>query len=125
MAGEDSILNSIKKVCNVDEADTSYDMDFLMHINTVFSILEELGIGPAGGYMIEDKDAVWDDFLSNDYRLNKVKTYMNHRVRLFFDPPPSGPAIAAMEKQVEELGWRIGVTREGDEWTSPLQPSLE
>lgn len=42
----DSILTSIKKLLGIGEDDTSFDTDILLHINSTFSVLTQLGIGP-------------------------------------------------------------------------------
>ena len=117
---EPSILKSIKKVLGIGADYTAFDVDILMHVNTVFSTLHQLGIGPPEGFMVENEHALWSTFLEDDPRLNSVKTYMYLKVRLLFDPPATSFAIEAMEKQIQELEWRLSVVREGDHWTAPV-----
>ena len=45
-----SILTSIKKLLGIAEEYQVYDADLIMHINSVFSILTQLGVGPADGF---------------------------------------------------------------------------
>lgn len=116
---DESILNSTKKNLGIDASYTAFDPDIITHINSVFSTLNELGIGPAGGFMIEDDSAVWGDFLGNDMRVNSVKTYMYLRVRLIFDPPTTSYHIQAIQEQVRELEWRLNTQREATQWTAP------
>lgn len=118
-----SILTSTKKILGIEETYTPFDVDILMHINSVFSTLNQLGIGPEIGFMIEDSDAVWEDFLGADPRLNSVKTYVYLRVRLLFDPPTTSYLIEALNKQILELEWRLNVYREGTAWANP-DPNL-
>ena len=113
---EASILKSVKKVLMVPDDYTAFDGDILMHINSVFSTLNQLGVGPPEGFMIEGDTEEWDTFLLDDMRLNNVKTYMYLRVRLLFDPPATGFLRDSMEKQIEQLEWRINVHREGLEY---------
>ena len=115
----DSILNSVKKVLGIQEDYTAFDVDILMHINTVFSILHQLGLGPEDGFVIEDDTPTWDTFLGDDLRLNSVKTYVYLRVRILFDPPSTSYLIESLNKQIQELEWRLNVVREGDSWTDP------
>jgi hypothetical protein len=115
----ESILDSVKKVLNLNSDYTPFDQDVIMHINSVFSILNQLGVGPENGFMIEDKEAVWSDFLEGDLRLNNVKTYVYLRVRMLFDPPTIGYLKDAMQEQIKELEWRINVQRESVAWTDP------
>ena len=120
---EPSILKSTKKILSVGEADTSFDVDIMLHINSVLSILTQVGIGPANGYSIEDDTATWDTFIGTDPRLNLVKTYLYLKVRLMFDPPGTSYAIDAMEKQIAEFEWRLNVMREEESWTDPTVPA--
>ena len=119
---EPSILKSTKKILSVGEADTSFDVDIMLHINSVLSILTQVGIGPANGYSIEDDTATWDTFIGTDPRLNLVKTYLYLKVRLMFDPPGTSYAIDAMEKQIAEFEWRLNVIREEESWVDPTIP---
>lgn len=114
-----SILDSVKKSLNLAADYTPFDEEVIMHINSVFSTLNQLGIGPDVGFMIEDKDATWDAFLGSDPRLNNVKTYVFLRVKLLFDPPNTGFTTAAIERQIEQLEWRLNVQREDTEWIDP------
>lgn len=120
---EQRILVSVKKVLGLPEADTSFDADITMHINSALARLNQLGIGPAEGFMIEDETDTWDAFIGTGPRLNQVRTYVYSAVRLVFDPPGTGYALTSMEKQIEKLEWLLNVVREGDEWTAPV-PSL-
>lgn len=108
----DSILSSTKKVLGVPDTYNVFDADIVMHINSVFSTLNQLGVGPVDGFEIVDATALWDLFLLNNPRLNFIKTYMYLRVRLLFDPPTTSYLITALEKQKEELEWRISIQRE-------------
>lgn len=108
----DSILDSIKRVVGVEQDDTSFDVDILMHINSVFATLNQLGIGPLGGFSIEDSAAVWSDYLLDNPNFNSVKTYMGLRVRMLFDPPATSFVIDAMKNQIQEFEWRLNAARE-------------
>lgn len=120
-----SILESTKKVLGFEPEYKAYDLDIMMHINTVFTTLQQLGVGPVNGYMIESDQEEWSDFLGNNLTLNSVKTYVYLRVKLVFDPPPTSFAIAAMEEQVKEQEWRISARREevAYPWTPPSTSS--
>lgn len=115
----DSILNTTKTALSVAPGDTSFDGTIIMHINSVFSTLNQLGVGPDDGFSISDDTALWSSYLENDKRLNNVRSYMYLRVRLLFDPPATAFATTAFEKQIEELTWRINEQREYERWTEP------
>ena len=115
----ESILTSTKKILGIENVYTAFDPDILLHINSVFVTLNQLGIGPVTGFAIEDEVPTWVDFLGPDPRLNSVKTYVYLRVRLLFDPPSTSYLITSMKEQVQELEWRLNVYREGVSWTNP------
>ena len=115
----DSILTSTKKTLNLSEDYEAFDQDVILHINSVFSTLNQLGVGPDEGFMIEDSSATWDAFIDGDPRLNWVKTYVYLRVRMLFDPPTTGYHVEAMKEQIKELEWRLNVQREDTEWVNP------
>jgi hypothetical protein len=117
---EDSILTSTKKALGLDEDYTAFDPDIIMHINSALSTLNQLGIGPGLGFMIEDETALWSTFLGSDPRLNNIKSYVYLYVRALFDPPQTGFGTSAMQEQIKELAWRINVQREDEHWTDPV-----
>ena len=109
---ESSILTSTKKILGIAETYTAFDLDIITHINLAFSTLNQLGIGPANGFFIEDASAEWTDIGLSDVILNMVKTYMYLKVRSLFDPPATSFAIEAMNNQIKEQEWRLNVFRE-------------
>ena len=111
---ENSILNSIKKILGIADDYTAFDLDIITHINTVLSTLSQLGIGPNEGFMIEDDSAEWSDFIDMDadIQFNAVKSYIFLKVKMMFDPPQTQYVIAAYNKQLEELEWRLNAHRE-------------
>lgn len=115
----ESILTNTKKILGIAEDYVAFDVDVITHINSVFSTLNQLGIGPVEGFMIEDKADTWEAFLVDDIRLNAVKTYMYLRVRILFDPPATSYLIASMNSQIQELEWRLNVYREATGWVDP------
>lgn len=106
----DSILTSIKKLLGIDESYTHFDADIILHINSVFSILTQLGVGPKEGFFIEDDSTEWTEFLSDSPKLNFVKSYVQLKVRLLFDPPDKGSLMDALTRTISELEWRIQVS---------------
>lgn len=102
-----SILTSIKKLLGITEEYTHFDSDLVMHINSVFSILTQLGMGPSIGFMIEDEKNTWDEFVPEERGLELVKSYVYLKVKLLFDPPTSSALSEATNKMVDELEWRI------------------
>ena len=122
MANEDSILDTVKRQVGVDPEDASFDDEIMVHINSNFFVLHQLGVGPIEGYMITSQANKWSEFIGVE-NLAAVKTYMGLKVRLVFDPPATGPATEAMERQAGQLEWRLTVHMEGVRWGESLMTS--
>ena len=111
----ESILTSIKQKLGIDELDESFDVDVIMDINMAFETLNDLGVGPSDGFVIEDKTATWMDFTQGDKGLESVKTYIYLKVRIVFDPPASSIVMDAMSRSISELEWRLCNRRREEE----------
>lgn len=109
---KDSILTSIKKLLGITESCTDFDTDIIMHINTVLMTLSQLGVGTEG-FQIEDKNAVWSEFIKSD-KLAATKSYVYLRVKLLFDPPLNSAIIEAIKESIRELEWRLNVRVESE-----------
>lgn len=105
----DSILDSIKKLLGIDSSYKQFDQDLIMHINSVFLTLNQLGVGPSGGFMIEDASEYWEDYIEDMTKLQAIRTYMYLKVKLLFDPPLSSAVIESMNRQIAEFEWRLNI----------------
>lgn len=105
----DSILTSIKKLLGINNEYTHFDPDIIMHINSVFPILNQLGVGPKDGFLIFDDSSTWKDFLGDDERLLSVISYTYLKVKIVFDPPQSSIVMEAIKHRISELEWRLNV----------------
>lgn len=106
----ESILTSIKQMLNINEEDTNFDTDIIIHINSVFSTLKQMGVGPEEKFRIVDDKSIWSDFTEEDYDYDEVKTYVYLKVKKIFDPPVSSSVMKAMDDEIDELEWRLSVT---------------
>lgn len=109
---EESILKSTKKILGLDADYTIFDLDVITHINAAFSILDQLGVGPEGGFYIEDDTSEWSEYALPPSQMHLVKTYVYLKVRLLFDPPATSFLISAANEQIKEYEWRLNVFRE-------------
>lgn len=105
----ESILDSVKSHIGIATEETHFDFDIIIHINSVFSILHQMGVGPEKTFTITDNKAIWDDFTDDD-NFNEVKTYMYLKVKMIFDPPSSTSVMEAYKRQIDELEWRLSVS---------------
>lgn len=109
----ESILTSVKKLLEIAEDNEQFDLDVIMHINTVFLNLTQIGIGPTEGFYIEDETTEWVDFIGDSAQLQAVKTYMYLKVKLLFDPHSlSSPVIDSMNRMIAETEWRLRLAAE-------------
>lgn len=110
---KDSILISIKKLLGISKDCTDFDADIIIHINTTFMILNQLGVGEEG-FQIEDNSATWDEFVNLE-QLSAVKSYVHLKVKLLFDPPTNSFLVDAINESIKELEWRLNVKAENYE----------
>lgn len=106
-----SILISIKKLLGLTAEYEHFDPDIIMHINSVFMILTQMGIGPSEGFLIEDDTTQWTDFVSDIGKIEAIKTYIYLKVKLLFDPPTNS-SIESINNMIKELEWRLYVIAE-------------
>lgn len=107
MNNAESILTSVKKLLGIAEEYTQFDTDIIIHINTIFMALQQMGIGPKDGFSITDENDIWTDFMEDSILLNSVKTYMYLRVKLLFDPPLTSSTVDSFNKLISELEFRM------------------
>lgn len=108
----ESILTSTKKLLGITEEYEHFDKDIIMHINSVFLNLTQLGVGPKEGFFIEDDTAEWTDFIDDNIQLQAVKSYIYLKVKLLFDPPLSSAVIESMNRMIAEFEWRLRLAAE-------------
>ena len=110
----ESILTSVKKMLGIEEEYEHFDADLIMHINSVFMILTQLGVGPSEGFQIEDAEATWSDYVGVGSDLEAVKTFVYLKVQLIFDPPDRAAVLQAKKELLSELEWRLNVAAESN-----------
>lgn len=111
----ESILTSIKKMLGITEEYEHFDQDIIMHINSVFMILTQLGVGPPEGFFIEDKTYTWNDFVSDTSQIEAIKSYVYLKVKLLFDPPDRSAVLESTNRLISELEWRLHVAADTTE----------
>lgn len=110
----EKILTSIKKLLGIYEENTDFDTDILIHINSVITILNQLGVGPTEGFTV-DENTEWSDYISDNSKLNSVKSYIYLKVKMVFDPPMSSAIRDANVQMIDELEWRLNLYHESNE----------
>lgn len=106
---EDSILQSIKDAASVSSEDTTFDQELILHINSVFMAMRQMGIGPNVPFFITDASTTWSEFTTDMGILPTIKAYVALRVRAIFDPPTSSSLSSAIDNKIAEFEWRLGI----------------
>ena len=106
------ILDDIKKLLGLDKDYDVFDLDTIIGINTVFSNLQQLGVGPDEAFQVMDNTETWSEFYTHlgvETNFSAIKSLIFMRVKLMFDPPTSSFALESYNKQIAELEWRLNV----------------
>lgn len=109
MAITESILTSVKKMLGPEEDYTYFDPDIIMHINSVFMILNQMGVGPSTPFVIEDSTSLWSDFSTDIEKIETVKSYVGLKVKQIFDPPTTSALADSLKERINEMEWRLSV----------------
>ena len=104
---DESILTSIKKLLGITEDYQHFDQDLIMHINSVLMTLTQIGVGPVGGMLITDDSTTWEEFAGEVTDLGGIQSYVYLKVKLLFDPPQTSSVAEAINRQINELEWRL------------------
>lgn len=108
----DSILITTKKMLGMGSDYNAFDFDIIANINSVFLILNQLGVGPKLPFTITGESETWSDFWGDLHRIELVRTYMYLKIKILFDPPATGVLNEALERQIKEVEWRLLVEAE-------------
>lgn len=103
----ESILLSVKDFIGPTVDNTDFDTSIIVQINTALSILTQLGVGPPEGFSVEGKSETWSDFMKDDPRLNMVKTFVQLKAKLIFDPPSNSSILESYNQTIKEIESRI------------------
>jgi len=113
----DSILLTIKHMLGIEAEYNHFDQDVMFNINTVLMTSNQIGIGPAAGFLITGEAETWVDLLGERIDLEAIKSYIYLKVRLLFDPPSSSFVLDAMQRQATEIEWRLWIQVENTAYT--------
>lgn len=110
---DEIILSSVKEYLGITSDYTHFDKQIASDINTCFSILNQIGAGPANGFSISIVDGVssetWSDFSDDSVLIGFAREYIEKMVRIMFDPPSSSFVLDSMKRIAEEVLWRLNV----------------
>lgn len=105
----ESILTTIKLQLGIGADYTHFDQQIMVHINSAFMTLRQLGVGPDKPIIVTSEMDTWDKVLGENESIEAIKLYIALKVRMLFDPPTSSFVLDAMNRQASELEWRLNV----------------
>lgn len=112
MYEQESILSSIKGLLGIVDECQDFDNQLLIHINSAFMAVSQLGIGPDTPFYVTGPACTWDSFTSDIKLYESVKMYVYFKVKLAFDPPQSSIVTESYKQQLMEIEWRLIVQKE-------------
>jgi hypothetical protein len=114
MAGDpdvlSNILKSVKAGLLIPESETIFDSALVLHINSAFTNLNNLGVGPDDGYAISTGSTEsWSDLLGvvPESFMSLVKSYTILFVKTLFDPTGSSVIMTATKELLIQMEARI------------------
>lgn len=109
---DDSILRTIKLMLGLTDEITSFDEELKVHINSLFTILNQLDCISDDGFRIAGYDETWGQLTDQVTIAEMIKEFMYLKVRMVFDPPGSSVVSDAFNQRIAELEWRMNVQAE-------------
>lgn len=103
----DSILDTIKDLSDINNSDSAFDTEMISYINSAFFNLYQLGIGPDKGFHITDNTQTWHDYVNDESLIGEIQLYIKLKIRLVFDPPVNSFVVTSIENQIKEIEWRL------------------
>lgn len=110
MTRDDSILNTVKTMVGPEADYEAFDLDIIVHINSAFERLCELGVGPSKPYFIEDSSDTWNDFIS-DCPWQVIRFVVLY-VKKIFDPTANSTIKQAYDEELNKLEWLMNAVSE-------------
>ena len=107
-AVSDSILISVRPMCNVDKDDTGFDEKLIPLINSQMMMAHhEIGIG-INGFNITGPDETWSDWLGEgEAKLSAIKTWLGQSVLMQFDPPDNATIAKTLQECIDKTAWML------------------
>lgn len=109
----ESILKTIRKRMGPAEYYDYFDTDLIININSAFSRLCQLGVGPSEPFKITGETETWTGFMPDGYQ-EEIKNYVYLKTKLIFDPPANSGILNLYKEEINNLEWLLKeVARDG------------
>lgn len=102
-----SILATVRSMCNVEEDDQGFDKQLIPLINGQLMMAHEFGVG-FENFMVHDEHQTWQDLLGEHTEmLNAMQIWLGYSVLLLFDPPDNGTVLKSYQDQILKIEWML------------------
>lgn len=114
-----SVLSDVKAFNGIAWNNYDFDIELRTYINAALSTLTELGVDVKT--YVANQETDWPQVFERAFP-EEVKPFVYLKVRQLFDPPQNAFLVSAIDKQLQELAWRINIHVERyrggvDNWT--------
>ena len=103
----DIILTEVKRMLEIEQETTEFDIDITSHVNSAFFSLFEIGVGPSTPFYI-NASTTWGEF-ETIIPKSIILDYLYLKTKMVFDPPASSSVIDAFKDRLSELEFRMNV----------------
>lgn len=101
------VLPVIKKCCGIYEDDATWDLDILIALNSGMATLNQLGVT----FVEIDANTLWTAITTDAPLKALIKTYLWMKTKQIFDPTQSNNAMEAMTNLLNEIEFRVMVSK--------------
>lgn len=108
---DESILNTVKLLLGIQTDYNVFDNEIIYNINSAFMSLYQLGFGERP-FVLESVSDTWSEAIQNDTFFESAKMYVYLKTKLGFDPPSSSFVLDSIQKQIQEIEWRLNIQKE-------------
>lgn len=103
----ESVLITIKKLLGIAAEYKHFDDQIVAYINSTFVALYHLGVLKTPKFVSSELETWTDIFGENVKDIDMIKVYVKTKVQVMFDPPTSSFVLEAMNRQIDEMEWRL------------------
>lgn len=101
-----SILDTILKLLGPEGDYEHFGPDVMIHINSAFERLCDLGIGPSTPFYIESNVEPWSAF-QTQIPIRRIIRYIYLYVKIIFDPPSNTSVLETYKQELDKLEWTM------------------
>lgn len=114
------ILATVKKSLGIDSDYTVYDSTLIIHINSVFSSMNQIGFGPSELFSITGDTEEWTDFIEDQTNIEAIQSFVNTQVRLLFNPLEVGEEVEVPNSILGTIKKMLGISYTDDGFNTDI-----